>query len=67
MPIVIYRDEVRKQVDSGAQLVEVLPCEEYEEKHITGAINMPLKELDRETTAGLERAASVIVYCYDYL
>jgi rhodanese-related sulfurtransferase len=67
VPTAIYRDEVRKLVDGGAQLVEVLPREEYEEEHITGAINIPLKELDRETTAGLERAAPVIVYCHDYL
>jgi rhodanese-related sulfurtransferase len=30
--------------------VEVLPCEEYEESHLLGAINIPLKELDRQTT-----------------
>jgi rhodanese-related sulfurtransferase len=54
-------------LDGGARLVEVLPREEYEEEHIAGAINIPLKELDRETTAGLDPEAPVIVYCHDYL
>lgn len=62
-----FRDEVRELLGGGAQLVEVLPREEYDEEHIFGAINIPLKELDRKTTAGLDREAPVIVYCHDYL
>jgi rhodanese-related sulfurtransferase len=62
-----FREEVRELLDGGARLVEVLPREEYEEEHIAGAINIPLKELDRETTAGLDPEAPVIVYCHDYL
>ncbi len=67
MPGQAFREEVRELLDGGARLVEVLPREEYEEEHIAGAINIPLKELDRETTAGLEPEAPVIVYCHDYL
>ncbi len=67
MPRQAFRDEVRELLDGGARLVEVLPREEYEEEHIAGAINIPLKELDRETAAGLDREAPVIVYCHDYL
>jgi rhodanese-related sulfurtransferase len=68
MPGFIHRDEVLRLLEEeGAQLVEVLPREEYEEEHLSGAINIPLKELDRETTAGLRRDAPVIVYCHDYL
>ena len=52
--------------EEGAQLVDVLPREEYEEEHLPGAINIPLKELDREMIARLNREASVIVYCHDY-
>jgi len=44
----------------------VLPAAEFEEEHLPGAINIPLKELDRETTRQLERARPVIVYCHDY-
>jgi phage shock protein E len=65
MPTPIERDEVRRLVAAGAQLVEVLPAAEFEE-HLPGAINIPLKELDRETTRQLERGRPVIVYCHDY-
>jgi rhodanese-related sulfurtransferase len=67
VPGFIDRDEVIRLLDEeGAELVEVLPREEYEEEHLPGAINIPLKELDRETTACLRRDAPVIAYCYDY-
>ncbi len=67
MPTSIFKDEVRELLEGGAQLVEVLPREEYEEAHLPGAINIPLKELDRETAAELRREEPVIVYCHDYL
>ena len=66
MPTPIGRDEVQRLVQAeGAQLVEVLPPDEYEDEHLPGALNIPLKTLDRETTAQLERERPVIVYCYD--
>ncbi len=67
MPTAIFRDEVRRLVqEEGAQLVDVLPREEYEDEHLPRAINIPLKELDWETIAWLNRDAPVIVYCHDY-
>ena len=66
MPTAIFRDELRRLVEEGAQLVDVLSRDEYEDEHLPGAINIPLKELDRETTARLRRYAPVIVYCHDY-
>ncbi len=66
MPTGIFRDDVRKLLEDGAQLVDVLPREEYEEDHLPGAVNIPLKELNRETAARLRRDAPVIVYCHDY-
>ena len=52
MPTAIFRDEVRRLVEEGAQLVDVLSRQEYEDEHLPRAINIPLKELDRETQAG---------------
>jgi phage shock protein E len=66
VPTAIFRDEVRALLEEGAQLVDVLPREEYEEEHLPGAINIPLKEINRQTTARLKRNAPVIVYCHDY-
>jgi rhodanese-related sulfurtransferase len=61
----IDRDDVRRLLAEQGQLVEVLPSAEYEDEHLPGAINIPLKELDRETTQRLDRGRPVIVYCYD--
>jgi len=66
MPTAVDRDDVRRLLATGAQLVEVLPAAEFEQEHLPGAINIPLKELDRETTRQLERERPVIVYCHDY-
>jgi rhodanese-related sulfurtransferase len=65
MAIIIGRDEVSSMIKGGAQLVEVLPAREYEEEHLPGAINIPLKKLDRQTAARLQRDHPVIVYCHD--
>jgi rhodanese-related sulfurtransferase len=66
MPAPVDRDEVQRLIATGAQLVEVLPSAEFEEEHLPDAINIPLKELDRETTRELERGRPVIVYCHNY-
>jgi rhodanese-related sulfurtransferase len=60
-------DQLQELLAEGAQLVEVLPAEEYEDEHLPGAINIPLKELDAETVSVLDRANPVVVYCWDYL
>lgn len=67
MPKMIFRDGVRRLLEEGAQVVDVLPSDEYAESHLPGAINIPLKELDEETTSRLGKDEPVIVYCHDYL
>ena len=65
-PTQIDRDEVQRLLaEAQAQLVEVLPQAEYEDEHLPGAINIPLKELDRARADRLEQAHPVIVYCHD--
>jgi rhodanese-related sulfurtransferase len=67
MPTPIDRDELERLLrEEHAQLVEVLPPDEYEDEHLPGAINIPLKTLDAETTRQLDPLRPVIVYCYDY-
>ncbi len=66
MPTAIFRDDLHKLLENGAQLIDVLPREEYEEEHLPGAISIPLKELNRETSARLQHDVPVIVYCHDY-
>ena len=65
MPRNVDRDELRRLIEAGAQLVEVLPKEEYEEEHLPGAINIPLRKIDAEASQKLEPNRPVIVYCWD--
>ena len=65
MPAEIDRNELRRLVEAGAQLVEVLPEEEYAEDHLPKAISIPLRRLDDEASRALYRNRPVIVYCWD--
>ncbi len=67
MPTTIERDDVRRLVSEGAQLVEVLPRADYDELHLAGAISLPLRELDERTANRLDSSAAVITYCNDFL
>lgn len=67
MSSVIDRHELDRLLADGAQLVEALPEELYNEGHLPGAINLPLRQLTRERAAVLDRARPVIVYCWDPL
>jgi len=67
MSRVIDRNEVRRLVEKeSAQLVEVLPREDYEAEHIAGAVNLPLPQLDAESAARLDASRTVIAYCHDF-
>jgi len=67
MPTPIDRDHLRRLRDGGAQLMEVLPAEEYAEEHLPGAVNVPLKRLDSRTVRSLDPSRPVVVYCWDAL
>jgi rhodanese-related sulfurtransferase len=67
MPAQVTRQQLESRVHDGAQLVEVLPEDEYREEHLPGAISLPLKQLTRETAGRLDRTRPVIVYCWDAL
>jgi rhodanese-related sulfurtransferase len=58
--------EVKRLLDQGAQLVDVLGEDEFEHDHLPGAINIPLKQLDATTAARLDRDRPVLVYCNDF-
>lgn len=67
MPNRIEIRELKRLLDEGVQLVEVLPREEYTDEHLPAAINIPLKALDADTKASLDRVRPIVVYCWDYL
>ena len=66
MPIDINRDDVQRLIANGAQLIEVLPAEEYNEAHLPGAVNTPLKKLDRQSSKQIDPTHPIIVYCHDF-
>jgi phage shock protein E len=63
----IAADELQTLLAGGAQLVEVLPQEEYGELRLPGAINIPLKQLTPRSVDVLRRDRPVVVYCWDSL
>jgi rhodanese-related sulfurtransferase len=61
----IDREQVQHLAASGAQIVEALPAKEFEEDHLPGAINMPLRRVETYAKSLLDPARPVIVYCWD--
>ncbi|MDP9069496.1 MAG: rhodanese-like domain-containing protein [Actinomycetota bacterium] len=53
--------------ERDAQLVEVLPEQEFKEEHLPGAINISLKKLSRQTASVLDPDRPIITYCWDDL
>jgi rhodanese-related sulfurtransferase len=68
MPTSIGLEKLQELLATGAQLVEVLPAEDYAKAHLPGAINLPLRDLDERTVAdALDSSRPVVVYCWDPL
>ncbi len=59
------RHAVQQLMDRGAQVVEVLPLEEFEEDHLPGAIHLPLRRIETEARSRLDPSKPVVVYCWD--
>jgi rhodanese-related sulfurtransferase len=63
---IVDTEAVAALAAAGAQLLEVLPAEEYHREHLPGAINIPLTDLTREAADRvLDRGRPVVVYCFD--
>ena len=61
----LQRQGVQDLIEKGAQVVEVLPRNEFEEDHLPGAIHMPLRYIETEAASRLDKGVPVIVYCWD--
>ena len=61
----IGRDRVRRLMEQGAQIVDVLPCREYGEDHLPGAVNLPLRKIEADAARALDPSWPVVVYCAD--
>jgi rhodanese-related sulfurtransferase len=67
MATAISLDQLLELIARGAQVVEVLPGEDYAPVHLPGAINLPLRQLDAQGVSALDRGRPIVVYCWDSL
>jgi rhodanese-related sulfurtransferase len=67
MPRTVGRHEVQALMAVGAQVVEVLSRAEYDERHLEGAVDIPLSELGERAPRELDPARPVVTYCHDFL
>jgi rhodanese-related sulfurtransferase len=58
----VTREEARRLVEEGAQLVDVRADHEWEAGRIPGAVHVPLAELD-ERTGEIDQDRPVVLYC----
>jgi rhodanese-related sulfurtransferase len=58
----VSRDEARKMVDEGAQLLDVRADHEWEAGRIAGATHVPLPQLP-ERLGEIDKDSPVVVYC----
>ncbi|MFE9423859.1 rhodanese-like domain-containing protein [Kitasatospora sp. NPDC006697] len=66
MAQIVAREEVQKLIENGATVLEALPAQYFEDKHLPGAHCFPLDDVD--TLAGsllTDKAADIVVYCSD--
>ena len=61
----IDREGVRRLIEEGAQVLDVLPAEEYGEDHLPGAINLPIRRIEADARRVLDRDRPIVVYCAD--
>jgi rhodanese-related sulfurtransferase len=61
-PREVSREEARKMLDEGAQLLDVRADHEWEAGRISGATHLPLPELPQRT-GELDQDRPVVIYC----
>ena len=66
MPTEIGHDKVQRLSAAGAYLLDVREREGYDAEHLPGALSLPIKSLDQESTASLDRTRPVIAYCWEW-
>lgn len=62
----ISRDELAAAVEAGSvTVVDALPAAPYAQRHLPGALNLTIEELDRTTTVLPDQGAAIVVYSSD--
>lgn len=57
--------DLKVVLESGesVNVIDTRSPEAYQKEHIPGAINIPYRKMNEETTKGLDRTALVVTYC----
>ncbi|MEW5851836.1 MAG: rhodanese-like domain-containing protein [Myxococcota bacterium] len=55
--------DARELVQKGALLLDVRTREEYAQRHIPGAVNVPVQELAQRVAEVGSKTRTVVVYC----
>lgn len=59
---VSHRELLRRQREGDVMVIDVRPSEEFAAGHVDGAVNVPLKELERRLSE-LPRRREIVAYC----
>lgn len=63
----IKKEQLKEWLDKDqVHLIEVLSEEQYDEMHIKGAINIPLKRIGKEAREKFDKGDTIVVYCSDH-
>jgi rhodanese-related sulfurtransferase len=66
MPTEIDHDEVQRLTAAGGYLLDVRERDGFDAEHLPGAVSLPIKSLDRDSTAHLDRNRAAITYCWEW-
>ena len=64
----LTKEQLKDKLDNNTQikLVNVLPKESFEEKHIPGSINIPVTDIENIVPQRLDKNDEIVVYCADF-
>jgi phage shock protein E len=61
---ILPTNEARKQLAAGAKLVDVRTVEEYQAKHLTNAVNIPVDSIKTGiTNCTLNKRQAILLHC----
>ena len=57
--------DAQQMIADGVALIDVLPAEVFQQEHLPGAVNIPLATFEPTQLETYDRAAEVLIYCFD--
>ena len=57
--------DAQQLIADGVSLIDVLPAEVFHQEHLPSAVNIPLATFEPSQLETFDRAAALLVYCFD--